>query len=154
MGGICLGVYLWSNWSLASPNVALTYVGLPALRAERLRPSHDQSSVPYRHGHSTVSCAAADDRRFVAQRICSDGICHPSVAGGVSGVGVGTQRRVERVFLYANPWSLCALCAQSAIVCSLCNCGVAFCLGAFVKKYACDTAVCIITVGLLAAWPT
>ena len=61
--------------------------------------------------HSPVSRVAADDRRFMAQRICRDGVCHPSLAGGVRGVGVGTQRRVERVFLYADPWSLCALCA-------------------------------------------
>ena len=32
------------------------------------------------------------------------------------------------------------------------NRGVAFCLGAFVKKHARDTAVCLITDGLLAAW--
>src|ERR1700690_4342545 len=144
MDGICLGVNIWSDWSLASADVALTHVGLPALRTERPRPSHDQSSVPCRHGHSTVSCAAADDRRFVAQRICSDDIRHPSVAGGVSGVGVGTKRRVERFLLCADPWSLCALCAPFAVMDSLCNCGVAFCFGAFVKKYACDIAVCII----------
>ena len=48
----------------------------------------------------SLCCAAANDRRVVAQRVCVCGFRRASVACGVGRVDCGTQRRAERGFLH------------------------------------------------------
>ena len=43
-----------------------------------------------------------DDRHVLAECFCGGGLCHPSLAGGIRGMGVRTQRRSERVVLHAD----------------------------------------------------
>ena len=99
-----------ANWDPIDDDVA--HAGLPVLRFTRRWPSFDQSPAPCGNCHSPVSDFATDDSRPVAQRFCGGGVCHPSAAGGIRGLGGGTQGCFERTVLHAYDRGLCALRAR------------------------------------------
>ena len=79
----------------------------------RGRASSDQRPAPCRDCHPAVPGAAEDDRGAVAERLRGGGVCHSSVAGGIGGVGDGTQGCVERVVFHADPVGVCRAMPRS-----------------------------------------
>ena len=145
------GIHSWECRKLGSADDDFTHAGLPVVRAECQRTSFDECAAARDDGDSAVFGIAADDRRPVAERLRGGGVCHSSAAGGIGGVGDGTQGRVERVVFHADTLGICALCAPTAIAGSLLDGDVVLGLGPDVQGDAGDTAVGIVAAGLLAA---
>ena len=72
----------------------------------RRRASPDQRPAARRHRDPAVPGSLADDRRSLAQRLRGGRVRHPSVAGGIGGLGGGAEGRPERAVLHADPGGL------------------------------------------------
>ena len=88
------------NWI---PLTTLSHMLDCQLFGQRGRTSSGQCAAARRDGGAAVFGVAADDRTAVAQRVCGGGVCHPSVAGRIGGLGVRAQGRVERLVFHAHP---------------------------------------------------
>ena len=97
---------------LASADDDVPHAGLPVVWIECRRTSFDQCPSPYGNGDPAVSGAAADDGVPVAQRVCGGGVCDSSVAGGIGGVGGGTQGCAQRTVFHADALGVHALCGK------------------------------------------
>ena len=148
-----MGVYSQCERQLASVDNDVPHAGLPDLRTERRRTSYDECAAARSDGDSPVFGSAADDRRLLAQRLCGGGVCHPSVAGGIGGVGVGAQRRVERVVFHADGRGVCSPCAPPVFSRPLSAGGFSVHAGFDVQANAGHAAAGVAAIGLLAAGP-
>ena len=108
-----MGLYSSRVCQLASADDADPHAGLPVVWVECRRASLDERPVAHRLGDPPVSGAAADDGVFVAQCVCGGGVCDTSVAGGIGGVGGGTQGCAQRAVFHADAVGVHALRART-----------------------------------------
>ena len=108
-----LGVHPHLFLQLAPADLGFPHAGLPVLRIEPRRPSFHQYPASYDDDDSALPDSAADDGVSVAQRVCGGGVCDSSVAGGIRGVGGGTQGCAQRTVLHADHRGICAVCPKT-----------------------------------------
>ena len=148
-----MGVHPRPGGPLGSIDHDFPYAGLPVLRAPAMGTSFNQCITASDDCDIAIPGAPADDGGALAQRLRGGGVCHSSAAGGIRGMGVGTQGCLERAVLHADDCSLRALHPQAAVASPLSDDVIAICAGIAVQGHAGDTTVCTVASGLLAAGP-
>ena len=151
--GSRVGLHPQSECELDPLDLALADGRLPALRFARWRTPSDQRDAARRHGDAAVPRPATHDRPPVAERLRGSPVRRASPAGGVGGLGNGTQGRPQWNLLHADAVGLSRLRAWAVLACPIRIADRSVCPGTDGQADARDAPLRAAIVGLLAAGP-
>src|SRR5258706_14809623 len=97
----------WAGDLLAPVDMDFAHARFPALRSQTGGTSHGEFALACGQCVASFHLVAAADRRDLAERVRRCDFRRPPFAGRYGGVGDGTEKSAERVFLAARSARLC-----------------------------------------------